>query len=74
VVQCASPGPGRQLGQLLSMSFNAVSRSFWPLTQATMPFQKLPEPTAPGIWSEPSNRKTVACCPSCAICWVSWDL
>lgn len=52
------PSARRQLaGQLLSMFFSAVSRSSWPLIHAVMSFQKVPAPTAPGIWSDPSNRK-----------------
>ena len=47
------------LGQLASMFVSAVSRSSWPLIQAVMSFQKVPAPTSPGIWSEPSNRKPV---------------
>ena len=57
--EAAHPPVSAQLGQLSSMSFSASSRLFCPLIQAVMPFQKLPAPTAPGIWSEPSNRNTV---------------
>jgi hypothetical protein len=53
------PPPSASLGPLSSMVFRASSRSCCPLIQAVMPFQKVPAPTAPGIWSEPSNRNTV---------------
>ena len=42
------------------MFFNAVCRSSDPLIHAVVSFQKEPAPTSPGIWSEPSNRITVA--------------
>ena len=38
----------------------------WPVIQAVISFQKEPEPTAPGIRSEPSKRKTAF--GSCRIC------
>src|SRR5215207_3684329 len=50
---------GYFFGQLFSMSLSTVSVSFCPVVQATMPRQKLPEPTSPGMESEPSN--TASC-------------
>src|SRR5690349_9555355 len=55
----------RYLGQELSMKSRVLLVSL-PLIQSVMPFQNEPEPTAPGIMSEPSNRMTVL--GSCRIC------
>ena len=46
-------------GQEFSM-LSRVSCVLWPVIQAVISFQKEPAPTAPGIWSEPSKRKTAS--------------
>ena len=42
------------------MLSSAVFASSWPAIQEVISFQKEPEPTAPGIWSEPSKTHSVA--------------
>ena len=41
------------------MLFSA-SAVLFPVIHAVISFQKEPAPTAPGIWSDPSNRKTAS--------------
>src|SRR6478752_1513884 len=57
-----SPDPAptcgaRQLGQEFSM-LSSASLVLSPVIHAVISFQKVPAPTALGIWSEPSKRKT----------------
>src|SRR5581483_3634963 len=70
-------GAGQDFGQLFSMSPSTPLSEpgpFW--KYLTMPVQKLPDPTADGIWSEASNRavpdaravvSTVDGSPSCLL-------
>ena len=46
-------------GQLASMLSSVVLASCPPLIHAVMSRQNDPDPTSPGIWSEPSKTKTV---------------
>ena len=60
-----SGGPGAPTGSRRCQDFgqaasilSTVSLVLWPVIQAVACFQKASEPTAAGIWSEPSKRKT----------------
>ncbi len=66
-------GAVRQLlaGQLASMLSSASCSDVWPAIQAVISVQKVPEPTAPGIWSEPSKTNAVESYAALAICRVS---
>src|SRR4051794_6108000 len=52
--------PVNHCGQLASMLLSAVLASSWPATQEVISRQNEPEPTSPGIWSDPSNTHCVA--------------
>jgi hypothetical protein len=56
------------LGQL-SSTFLRKSSVLWPVIQAVICFHSVPEPTAPGIESEPSNRATSLDSSSLAKSW-----
>ena len=54
------PGRRSTAGQLASMLSSVVLASCPPLIHAVISRQNEPEPTSPGIWSDPSNTHSVA--------------
>src|SRR3954453_86513 len=68
---CASSAVGQDDGQDFSM-LSRASCVLSPVIQAVISFQKELAPTSPGIWSEPSKRKTAS--GSWKICADSWSI
>ena len=54
-----APRPTTHCGQLASMLSSVVLASCPPLIHAVMSRQNRPDPTSPGIWSEPSKTNSV---------------
>jgi hypothetical protein len=52
--------------------FSRASAVLSPVIQAVISFQKELAPTSPGLWSEPSKRKTAS--GSWKICAESWSI